>query len=76
MQSDEKKSGQSYERQNVVPCERAGSACSILSETLPYNCTVRNFKHLILHVSVFEGDIFANVSTPGEKLLLLYIVLD
>ena len=27
-------------------------------------------------MSVVEGGIFANVSTPGEKLLLLYIVLD
>ena len=33
-------------------------------------------KQLTLHVSAFEGGIFANVSTPGEKLLLLYIVLD
>ena len=56
--------------------ERAGRACSILSETLSYSCTERNFKHLILHVSAFEGGIFANVSAPGEKLLLLYIVYD
>ena len=70
MQSDEKKSvgflnckvlpemksSQSYEKQNVVPCEF--------------------LKQLTLHVSAFEGGIFANVSTLGEKLLLLYIVLD
>ena len=31
---------------------------------------------MALYVSAFEGGIFANVSTPGEKLLLLYIVLE
>ena len=34
----------------------------IESESSKY--TVRNFKDLTLHVSVFEGGIFANVSTP------------
>ena len=47
-----------------------------MSETVPSKCTVRNFKQLTLHVAAFEGGIFANVSTPGLKLLLLYIVLD
>ena len=28
-------------------------------------CTVRIFKRMILYVSVFEGGIFANVSTPS-----------
>ena len=37
----------------------------LASERVSFRRTVRFFKRIILHVSVFEGGIFTNVSTPG-----------
>ena len=59
MQYDEKKSV-GYFNCNVLPEKKSWQ-----SYERQKRCTVRIFKRMILYVSVFEGGIFANVSTPG-----------
>ena len=71
MQSDEKKSV-GFFNCNVLPEKKSWQSFfffflrNIVAELWKAKrCTVRIFKRMILYMSVFEGGIFANVSTPG-----------